>query len=80
MISTFLIYLKDDIIHHLSQMHPFTFDSCDTLFVSVLTMKCLLAEVEEYDPHISSVVFIYNSSCADHTGTLANKTFPALSF
>lgn len=53
-------------------MHPFTFDKCDTFLVMVLTVKCLLAEVEEYNPHISSVVFIYNSSCAEQTGTLTN--------
>lgn len=61
-------------MHHLSQMHPFTLDKCDTLLITMLTVKCLLAEVEEYNPHISSIVFIYNSSCVDQTGTLANKT------
>lgn len=55
-------------------MHPFTFDKCDTFLATVLTVKCLLAEVEEYNPHISSVVFIDNSSWADETGTLTNKT------
>lgn len=58
-------------VHHPSQMHPFTFD---TLLFTVLTVKCLLAEVEEYNPHIASIVFIYNSSCADQTGTLADKS------
>lgn len=34
-----------------------------------LTLKCLLAKVEEHNPHISSIVFIYNSSCAEQMGT-----------
>lgn len=62
------------LMQHLSQRHPFTFDKCDTLLFTVLTVKCLLAEIEEDNPHVSSIVFIYNSSCADQTGTLAIKT------
>lgn len=34
-----------------------------------LTFKCVLAEVEQHNSHISSVVFIYNSSWGEHTGT-----------
>lgn len=64
-------------VHHFSQMHPF--DKCDRFLVTVLTVKCVLAEVEEYNPHISSVVFIYNSSCADQTATLTKTEYFPLS-
>lgn len=49
---------------HLSKMQPFSFDKCDIICYT-LTLKCFLAKVEEYNPQISSIVFIYNSSCAD---------------
>lgn len=33
------------------------------------TLKCLGAKVEEHNPHISSIVFVYNSSYAEQIGT-----------
>lgn len=47
---------------------PFTFDARPTLCVT-LTLKCLLAKVEEHNPHVSSVVFVYHSSYADQSRT-----------
>lgn len=40
-----------------------------------LTFKCLLAKVEEHNPHISSVVFIYNSSYAEQIGTSEQNVY-----
>lgn len=35
-----------------------------------LTIEWFLAEVKEHNSHISSIVFIYNSSWAEHTETI----------
>lgn len=42
---------------------------------STLTFKCLLAKVEEHNPHISSVVFIYNSSYTEQIGTSEQNVY-----
>lgn len=71
-------FIKDDLyicnsgltilLPHLFKIYPFTFDACAMLCVG-LTLKCLLAKVEEHNPHISSIVFVYNSSYAEQIRT-----------